>query len=117
MKLTNANVAGLKLPDGKSDLLVFDDSLPGFGVRLRAGGKRTWIAQYRVGSQQRRLSLGTVEAIDATEARRRAREAIARVQLGQDPQAEKVVARAPKNPGAYIRRSRRPVFALCRAKT
>ena len=90
MKLTDASVAGLKLPEGKSELLVFDDTLPGFGVRLRAGGKRTWIVQYRIGPQQRRLSLGTVEAVDATKARKRAKDALARVQLGQDPQAEKI---------------------------
>ena len=96
MKLSNASVAGLKLPEGKSELLVFDDTLAGFGVRLRAGGKRSWIAQYRIGPQQRRLSLGTVEAVDAAEARKRAKAAFARVQLGQDPQAEKIEARAPK---------------------
>jgi hypothetical protein len=32
MKLTDANVARLKLPERKSELLVFDDMLPGFGV-------------------------------------------------------------------------------------
>jgi integrase len=96
VKLSNASVAGLKLPEGKSELLVFDDTLPGFGVRLRAGGKRSWIAQYRIGHQQRRLSLGTAEAVDAAEARKRAKASFARVQLGQDPQAEKIEARAPK---------------------
>jgi hypothetical protein len=55
MKLSNASIAGLTLPAGKSELLVFDDTLPGFGIRIRAGGKRTWIAQYRVGTKQRRL--------------------------------------------------------------
>jgi hypothetical protein len=35
MKLTDASVAGLKLPEGKSELLVFDDTLPGFGLRIR----------------------------------------------------------------------------------
>jgi integrase len=96
IKLTNASVAGLKLPEGKSELLVFDDTLPGFGIRLRAGGKRSWIVQYRIGPQQRRLSLGTIEAVDSAEARKRAKDAVARVQLGQDPQAEKTAARAPK---------------------
>jgi hypothetical protein len=37
MKLTDASVAGLKLPEGKSELLVFDDTLPGFGLRIRGG--------------------------------------------------------------------------------
>src|SRR5579862_4523976 len=96
MKLTDGNVAGLKMPQGKSELLVFDETLPGFGVRLRAGGKRSWIAQYRISRQQRRLSLGAVGIVDAAEARRRAKDAFARVQLGQDPQAEKTAARAPK---------------------
>jgi hypothetical protein len=35
MKLTDVSVAGLKLPEGKSELLVFDDTLPGFGLRIR----------------------------------------------------------------------------------
>ena len=72
MRLTKANVAKLSLPQGKSELLVFDEALAGFGIRLRYGGKRTWIAQYRVGSKQRRLSLGSTETLDAEEARRRA---------------------------------------------
>ena len=46
MRLTKANVAKLSLPEGKSELLVFDEALAGFGIRLRYGGKRTWIAQY-----------------------------------------------------------------------
>jgi hypothetical protein len=41
MRLTRPAVAALTLPAGKSELLVFDDALPGFGVRIRSGGKRT----------------------------------------------------------------------------
>ncbi len=96
MKLTKASVDRLKLPQGKSELIVFDEALPGFGLRMRSGGKRTWIAQYRVGAKQRRLTLGTVETLDSDGARRHAKDALARVQLGQDPQAEKTAARAPK---------------------
>jgi integrase len=98
VKLTDGAVGRLTLARGKSELLVFDESLPGFGIRLRAGGKRSWIVQYRSGPQQRRLSLGTVETIDAADARKRARAALARAQLGQDPQAEKAAARAPRIP-------------------
>jgi integrase len=93
MRLTKANVAKLSLPEGKSDLLLFDDDLAGFGLRLRSGGKRTWIAQYRLGTKQRRLSLGTTETIDADEARKRAKAALAKVYLGVDPQTEKIGAR------------------------
>ena len=94
MRLTKPTVSALKLPDGKSEMIVFDSLLPGFGIRLRAGGKRTWIAQYRVGAKQRRVSLGSTEAMDPDEARRRARDVIAKVQLGGDPQVDKQRARA-----------------------
>ena len=96
MKFTDRNVADLELLAGKTELLIFDELLPGFGVRLRAGGKRSWIAQYRIGRQQRRLTLGSVGTVDAVEARKRAKATLARAQLGQDPQGEKTAARAPR---------------------
>lgn len=93
MRLTKPNVNALKIPDGKSEAIFFDEQLPGFGVRLRAGGKRVWVVQYRIGAKQRRVTIGSVEALDPEEARKRAREIIARVQLGGDPQVEKNEAR------------------------
>jgi integrase len=103
-RLTKATVAKLTLPVGKTDLLVFDDALAGFGLRLRAGGKRTWFVQYRIGAKQRRLSLGSSETLDADEARRRAKDALSKVQLGIDPQTEKLDVRlqAPVTIGATI---------------
>src|SRR4051794_36902879 len=94
MRLTRPHVARLTLPAGKSEIIVFDEALPGFGVRLRAGGKRTWVAQYRIGAKQRRVSLGSVEAVDPDEARKLARSTLAKAHLGTDPQAEKAEARA-----------------------
>jgi integrase len=96
MRLNKATVERLELPPGKTELIVFDDALPGFGLRIRAGGKRTWVAQYRLGSKQRRVTLGTVNNFEADEARKLARDALARAQLGRDPQSEKAAARAPK---------------------
>jgi integrase len=94
MKLTRNAVAKLKLDHGKNDAIYFDDDVHGFGVRLRAGGKRSWIIQYRIGRKQRRLVLGDVGKLDADAARRAAKERLAAVTLGSDPQAEKVAARA-----------------------
>lgn len=93
MKLTQANLAKLKLPAGKSEAIHFDDDLPGFGLRLREGGGRTWIVQYRFGRKQRRFTLGKVEVLGAERARQSARDTLAKVQLGTDPQATKVEAR------------------------
>lgn len=94
MRLTRASVAGLKLPAGKSEIIVFDEALPGFGLRIRVGGKRVWIAQYRMGRKTRRLTLGSLDKIDPDQARKLAKAALAKAQLGNDPQAEKVEARA-----------------------
>jgi integrase len=94
MKLTKATTAKLMLPAGKTDAIYFDDDLKGFGLRLRAGGKRTWLIQYRIGKKQRRLRLGTVATLDADKARQAAKERLAAVELGHDPQADKAKARA-----------------------
>jgi integrase len=94
MRLTKPSINALKLAEGKAERIVFDSVLPGFGIRLRAGGKRTWIAQYRVGTKQRRVSFGSVETMDPDEARRRARDIMAKVQLGGDPQVDKQRTRA-----------------------
>ena len=94
MKLTTAAVARLVPPEGKDEAFVWDDDLPAFGLRLRASGKRTWVVQYRLGTKQRRVSFGTPATHNAEEARRTARELLAKVRLGQDPQAERRKARA-----------------------
>jgi integrase len=96
MKLTKATVGGLELPTGKTDHIIFDEDLPGFGLRLRAGTKgtkRTWIVQYRTMSGHRRMVLGDVRKLDADKARKEAKQRLAKVALGNDPQAEKQAER------------------------
>jgi integrase len=97
MKLTTKNVAKLQVLSGKTERRIFDDELRGFGVRLRLGGKRTWIAQYRIGTRQRIMTLGTLEQLNEGEARRRAKTALSKVHLGIDPQEQKDEARAQAN--------------------
>ena len=82
-------MARLTLPAGKSDLIVFDEDLAGFGLRLRAGGSAVWVAQYRVGAKQRRVTLGRMATLDPEKARKTAREVLAKADLGQDAQAER----------------------------
>jgi integrase len=94
MKLTKANVSKIALPPGKSEVIVFDDDVPGWGLRIRAGGSATWIFQYRQGSKQRRLTLGSATAITAQNARERASQLHASVKLGEDPAGQKIESRA-----------------------
>jgi integrase len=106
MKLTKAAIAALTLREGKRDHIEWDDSLPGFGVRLREGGKRTYIVQYRSGHAQRRETLGDVRKLDLDQARRAAKRKLGAVALGHDPAAEKEAARAraKHTPGAVLPR-------------
>ena len=62
MKLTQANIAKIKLPSGKSEHIEWDETLPGFGLRIRDGGSKTWIAQYKIGAKHRRLTLGSTSS-------------------------------------------------------
>ena len=89
MRLTAASVSALKLDTGVADKIVFDDDVPGFGIRVRASGARTWIYQYKVGGRTRRLVLGQVSAVKPARAREIAGELHAKVRLGGDPAAEK----------------------------
>jgi integrase len=91
MKLTRESVAGLTT--NKADFIAWDDDLPGFGVRLRGNTKR-WVVQYRAGTQQRRESLGDVRKVGLEDARKIARQRFARVELGDDPAADKAMAKA-----------------------
>jgi len=93
MKFTKQSLANLALPEGKIDAIFFDGTLPGFGVRLRAGGKAVWIIQYRVGHHQRRETLGDIRKITLDAARSAARRRFAQVMLGADPAAEKAEAK------------------------
>jgi integrase len=94
MELTKDTIADLKLPEGKADAIFFCDSLPGFGVQLRAGGKAVYVAQYRVDGGTRRETLGDVRKIELDAARKAAKQRFAAVTLGRDPQAEKAEAKA-----------------------
>ena len=78
-------VAELRVPAGKREIQVFDDGLPGFGIRKFASGKASYVVKYTAGRQQRKLSLGPVIPCTLTTQRKLASETLSRVRLGQDP--------------------------------
>ena len=88
MKLSDDTARKITLDPGQTDKIVFDDEIPGFGVRVRAGGRRTWIAQYRIGRTQSRMTIGKTLALPEAKARKQAKEIFAKVELGDDPQAD-----------------------------
>jgi integrase len=84
MKLTTDTIAEFALPHGKDDAILWDEDTAGFGYRLRAGGNRSFIVQFRVRGKTRRMSLQASKASPSV-ARAWAKRALAAVALGQDP--------------------------------
>jgi integrase len=97
VKLDQKTVARLELADDRDDVIHFDNQLTGFGFRLRriASGAvaRSWIVQYRSGGATRRMRIGS-DFLTAAEARRQAEKILAKVALGEDPQADRHERRA-----------------------
>jgi integrase len=96
MKFTKASITRFRLPPDKSEHIEFDDAMPGFGLRVRAGDKRehrTFIAQYKIGAKHRRITLGNVAKVTLEDARQRARIIFGKVADGKDPANEKAEAR------------------------
>jgi integrase len=89
MKFTITSVKAATLPAGKSDHIEFDDDVAGFGLRLREGGSRTWVYQYRIGTKQRRMVLGSAKSVPLKTASDNARQLEAKVALGGDPAMDK----------------------------
>ena len=94
MKLTSATVRKLALPAGRSEAIEFDDDIPGFGVRLREGGSRSYVFQYKIGAKQRRMKIGLLSAMEIGKARAEAERLHAKVCLGQDPAGETAQSKA-----------------------
>jgi integrase len=92
MRLTDREISKIKI-GGKSEVICFDDKLAGFGIRVREGGSRTWIFQYRVGTRQRRLTIGSASSMSAAKAREAAEDLDAKVHLGGDPAGDKANTR------------------------
>ena len=94
MKITQDKVAKIELPVGKTDHIEWDDSLPGFGVRLRAGGSKGFVIQYKIGEQNRRMTLGSAAKLTLEQARKEAKKIFGKVASGEDPQGTKQAVRA-----------------------
>jgi len=91
-KLTKRFVDALK--PVTRDTLYRDDELPGFALRAKPTGVRTWVVQYRNSAgRTRKLALGRVGVLTPDEARQRARKALGQVANGEDPSAARNAVR------------------------
>ena len=86
-KLTKRLVEGAEVRD--ADYFVWDEDLPGFGVRVMPSGRRVYVVQYRAGRRPRRISLGPSTVLSCEQARTRAMNILAAVRNGLDPAADR----------------------------
>jgi integrase len=83
-KLTEGFADKLKVPPGARDTQVFDDELPGFGIRKFDSGKASYFVKFNVGRQQRRKTLGAVVRGNLKDMRLEASRILAKARLGTD---------------------------------
>ena len=95
VKLTKRHVDALVTTD--RDVIVWDSELAGFGVRVRPGGSKTFIAQYRAGGGRsgasRRFTVGRFGVLTVDEARGLARDVLNSAAKGGDPSGDRKAKR------------------------
>jgi integrase len=91
--LTQRAVEALKAPaTGRAE--YFDRVLPGFGLRVAAGGRKTWFVMYRVGGKKVRETIGTLAVVSKVEqARDLARDSLRQAQAGVHPVEQRRAAK------------------------
>jgi hypothetical protein len=74
IKFTDRGLKAIKPPPKPLQLDYFDESLPGFGMRISYQGRRSWICLYRVNGKKGRVTIGRADVLPLADAREKARE-------------------------------------------
>lgn len=94
-RITKRTVDALK-SNGR-EFSVWDDTVSGFGVRVRSSGAKSYVVVYRAGSGRgapvRRYTIGAVGKITPERARARAKAILGAVAHGHDPASQKTTER------------------------
>ena len=70
---------------GDRAVFLFDRALPGFGLRVHRSGAKAWIVQTRIEGKSRRVVIARHGEMDLAQARRHARDILARIRAGDNP--------------------------------
>jgi Arm DNA-binding domain len=89
MRFSERSLRALKVPPRPKQVDYFDESLPGFGLRISYNGRKSWVVLYRCNGVKGRLTLGRFDVVPLVDAREQAREALKRASRGDDPAAKK----------------------------
>jgi hypothetical protein len=89
MKLTHDSIRAIAPVPPRTETIVFDDEVPGFGVRASMSGSKVFVVQYTIGNQQRHMSLGKIDMLEVDTARQKAKQILTAVRMGRDPAGDK----------------------------
>jgi hypothetical protein len=68
-----------------ADCFIWDEELPGFGLRVFTSGRRSYVVQYRAKGRTRRFTIGVHGVWTPETARREARVLLGRIAQGDNP--------------------------------
>lgn len=91
-RLTQRLVARVVAEAGR-EVILWDDLVVGFGLRVRGTGRRTWIVRYRRSGLERKYTIAPAALLGVEAARDRARKVLLLVADGRDPAEERRAAR------------------------
>ena len=83
-RLTQKLIESLR-PDENPDYIVFDETVPGFGVRVYRSGRKSYMIQYRSQKRTRRYALGNCNVLTPLQARKKAASLLAGCPRRQRP--------------------------------
>lgn len=95
-KITKTAIDNAKAPE-RGDAWIWDSELEGFGLRIQASGRKTYVVRYRTKDAariQRKLTIARCSDLTPDKARDQARKVFAMVAEGRDPTVERKPAAA-----------------------
>ncbi len=106
MKFTQANVRKLTAPEAKSDITIWDEAMPGFGIRFRNGGAGVFVIQYSLHGKPCKIGLGKVLQVSLDAAQTEAKQHFATIAKKVDPRVQlaqlTAKSKSSGNLGSYV---------------
>ena len=120
-KLTKRTVDSMR-PAVDHDIFLWDEELPGFGLRVKPSGAKSFIIQYRNRSgRSRRLTIGRYGVLTPEGSRQEAKRYLAEVARGHDPTQRRVTDREAINVAVlcrdYLKKAETGLIITRRRKT